>query len=49
MRIISCTATVYSALTLCNVCDAGLDVILLELTKQFPLVTSVYQLNVVIL
>ena len=46
MRIISCTA---SALTLCNMCDAGLDVTLLELIKQFPLVTSGYQLIVVVL
>ena len=38
-----------SALTLCNMCDTGLDVTLLELTKKFPLVTSGYQLNVVIL
>ena len=46
MRIISYTT---SALTLCNMCDTGLDVTLLELVKQPQLVISGYQFIVLIL
>ena len=46
MRIISYTT---SASTLCNMCDAGLDVTLLELVNQPQLVISGYQLIILVL